>query len=238
MAAQASTPATDADRIVRRRGLPTFAAETAASAAPQEAKVTCHFRGEMPEEVELAKVTTVEVTISREAIEKVTGPAAAAGTGDVDPSRKLILQLLPKVNFDAVGESRAELDVPAPGQPKQCYFDVQPTNEGDGEIWVVIRQGQVPLVNLILRPRIVRQRLQTKRLRQSHRHRVSGLPLPLQLDVGPGHREVLHRLAVDLNREPGSRPGGAAQRQRKLFSRFQCELQRGGFTLGKICVHC
>ena len=32
---------------------------------------------------------------------------------------------------------------------------MQPTNEGDGEIWVVIRQGQVPLVNLILRPRIV-----------------------------------------------------------------------------------
>ena len=170
MAVKTSTPATDADRIVRRRGLPTFAAETAgpsaalASAAeprivPASAlgttKVTCHFRAEMEEELELAKVATVQVTISREAIELLTGPAAAAGASHVDPSRKLILQLLPKVNFDAVGETRAEFDVPAAGEPKQCYFDVQSTNEGDGEIWVVIRQGQVPLVNLILRPRIV-----------------------------------------------------------------------------------
>src|SRR5204863_6931019 len=119
-------------------------------------------------------------------IEKVTGPAAAAGTGDVDPSRKLILQLLPKVNFDAVGENRAELDVPAPGQPKQCYFDVQPTNEGDGEIWVVIRQGQVPLVNLILRPRIVRQRHGPAR-------RINA---PATTTEAPALAEALHQLSI------------------------------------------
>ena len=71
--------------------------------------MTCHFRAEMEEEVELAKVTTVEVTISREEIEKLTGPAGASGAGDVDPGRKLILQLLAKVNLDAVGDSRVEL---------------------------------------------------------------------------------------------------------------------------------
>jgi hypothetical protein len=201
MAAQASTPATDADRIVRRRGLPTFRAEMAGPAAvfapaaeppiapapaPETSKVTCHFRAEMEEEVELAKVATVEVTLSREAIEKLIGPAAAAGSGDVDPGRKLILQLLPKANFDAVGESRVELDVPAPGQPMQCYFDVQPTNEGDGEIWIVIRQGQVPLVNLILRPRIVRQR-------QGPIRRIDA---PATTTEAPRLTEPLHQLSI------------------------------------------
>ena len=201
MAVQTSTPATDADRIVRRRGLPTFAAETAGPAAAlasaaeprivpapalEAAKVTCHFRAEMEEELELAKVATVQVTISREAIEQLTGPAAAAGASDVDPSRKLILQLLPKVNFDAVGETRAEFDVPAAGEPKQCYFDVQSTNEGDGEIWVVIRQGQVPLVNLILRPRIVRQR----------HGAVRRINAPATTTEAPALGEPLHQLSI------------------------------------------
>ena len=186
MAVQASTPATDADRVVRRRGLPTFAAETAAPATPQEAKVACHFRAEMEEEVELAKIATVEVTISREQIEKLASPTAATGTGDVDPNRKLILQLLAKVNFDAVGDSRAEFDVPATGQPKQCYFDVQPTNEGDGEIWVVIRQGQVPLVNLILRPRIVTQR----------RGLARRIDAPATTTEAPALAEPLHQLSI------------------------------------------
>jgi hypothetical protein len=201
MAAQASTPTTDVDRIVRRRGLPTFATETAGPAAAlasaaepriapapdmEVAKATCHFRAEMEEELELAKVGTVQVTISREAIERLTGPAAAAGTGDVDPTRKLILQLLPKVNFDAVGETRLELDVPAAGEPKQCYFDVQPTNEGGGEIWVVVRQGQVPLVNLILRPRIVRQ----------HQGPVRRIDAPATTTEAPALTEPLHQLSI------------------------------------------
>jgi hypothetical protein len=188
-AAQASAPVTVTDHIVRRRGLPSFTAPPAAvpiSPQADAAKVTCHFRAEMEEEVELAKVATVEVTISREAIEKLAGPAAAVGSSDVDPGRKLILQLLAKVNFDVVGESRAELDVPAPRQLKQCYFDVQPTNEGDGEIWVVIRQGQVPLVNLILRPRIVIQR----------RGPARRINAPATTTEAPALAEPLHQLRI------------------------------------------
>ena len=158
-AKRVAAPANDADRVVRRRGLPSFApAPAPAPAAAAEAKVTCHFAAEMEEEVELAKVATVEVTVSRETITLAQRQAAAQASGQVDPSRKLILHLLAKVNFESLGESRVELDIPAAGQPAQCYFDVQPTHEGEGEIWVVVRQGQVPLVNLILRPRIVSQR--------------------------------------------------------------------------------
>ena len=157
-----SAPASDSDRIVRRRGLPTFAAAAPAAPAPAstpaDEKVTCHFAAEMEEEVELAKVTTVEVTVSREVIGLTPRPTGGEASSEVDPTRKLILQLLPKVNFEVIGDSRAELDLPAPNAPQSCYFDVRPTHEGEGEIWVVIRQGQVPLVNLILHPRIAAHR--------------------------------------------------------------------------------
>jgi hypothetical protein len=158
-AAQTAAPVTVTDRIVRRRGLPTFAAvaPSAPSVAVAEAaaKVNCHFQAEMDGEVELSKTATVEVTIAREEIATAARAAAAGKSDQVDPNRKLIVQLLAKGHFDPVGETRLELDVPPPGQPQSCYFDVDPTNEGDGEIWIVIRQGQVPLVNLILRPKIV-----------------------------------------------------------------------------------
>lgn len=161
-AAQMAAPITVVDRIVRRRGLPTFAAvapPAPSAAAPAAAtKVSCHFQAEMDGEVQLGKTATVEVTISREEIAAAARAAATGRSDQVDPNRRLIVQLLAKGHFDAAGETRVELDVPAPGQPQSCYFDVDPTNVGDGEIWVVIRQGQVPLVNLILRPKIVAQK--------------------------------------------------------------------------------
>ena len=64
--------------------------------------------------------------------------------------KRLIIQLLPKTNLEAVGESRAEIDVPATGEPTQVYFDVRPTDVGEASAWVVVRQGQIPLVTLKL----------------------------------------------------------------------------------------
>ena len=230
LASKTSTPANATDRIVRRRGLPTYALEGGAAGmrqataapppipviqqqqqqqiqerrqeqrqqqqqqreAPREtstaakSKVTCHFRAEMEGEVELAKVATIAVTVSREAIGKLAKLATMEGIGEVDPSRNLIVQILAKANFEVVGESRVELRPPEAGQPEQLYFDVQPSNEGEGEIWIVIRQGQVPLVNLILRPRIVRKR-------SSPARRINA---PASTVEAPTLAEPLHELAI------------------------------------------
>ncbi len=189
-------PSNTTQRIVRRRGLPTYAGAAppmpmamppaAAPAPPPVQKVTCHFRAEMEDEVELKKIATVEVTISREVIGKLVSQAAAESKAEVDTSRKLIVQLLPKVNFDAAGDTRADLDLPAAGQPAQLYFDVQPTHEGEGEIWIVIRQGQVPLVNLILRPRIVARRS----------HPARRIDAPAVTTEAPALAEPLHQLRI------------------------------------------
>ena len=190
-ATKATAPTTIADRIVRRRGLPTFAATPAPAPAPVAAseaaeKVSCHFQAEMEAEVQLGKTATVEVTIAREELAAAARAIASGRSDQVDPTRKLIVQLLAKQHFDPVGDTRLELDVPAPGHPQCCYFDVEPTNEGEGEIWIVIRQGQVPLVNLILRPKIVAQKPKKP-------HRINA---PATTTEAPVLAEPLHALRI------------------------------------------
>ncbi|ULA65350.1 MAG: CHAT domain-containing protein [Nitrospira sp.] len=123
--------------------------------------VKCHFRAEMEEEVLLKRVTTLEVDVSREAIGDIQHAAAMEAAGEADPTRKLIIQVIPKRNFEMASENdRAEIELPEPNKPQSLYFDIRAThdNDGEGELWVVARQGQVPLVRLTLRPRIVTKR--------------------------------------------------------------------------------
>ena len=112
----------------------------------------------MDREVVVKHVTTVEVQASREIIDKAINEAAAGGKAEVAADRKLLIQAIPKKNFELQDEGRAEIDPPAPGRPQTLYFDLRATDEGDGEVWIVVRQGQVPLVTLSLKARIVKKR--------------------------------------------------------------------------------
>jgi hypothetical protein len=118
----------------------------------------------MEKVVLLNRVTTVEVTVSREAIGRETDAAADEESAEVDPDRKLIIQLHPKANVEVAGESRAEIDPPAPKKPQSLYFDIRPADLGRAELWVVVRQGQMPLTTLKLKARVVRS---TSRARMS-----------------------------------------------------------------------
>lgn len=174
-------PQVPGDYIAARRAMPTFtesealasrgkrglegrtrgAADAGRASIPEPTTVKCHFRVEMEEEVLLKRATTIEVNVSREVIGDILHAAAAEATGDVDPTRKLLIQIIPKRNFEMVNEEedRVEIDPPEPDKPKTFYFDVRATHNdgGEGELWVVARQGQVPLARLILRPRIVKK---------------------------------------------------------------------------------
>ena len=151
-----------------------------------EQRVTCQFCAAMNHDVVVKRVTTVEVIVSREDIETAISAATQKGTGKVDPTRQLIIQLIPKVNFENVGDDRGEFDVPAPGKPLQCYFDVRPTHQGEGEIWVIARQDQVPLLTLILKPSIVSSLgARTKRLAAKT---VATMPTPLS--------QPLHQITI------------------------------------------
>jgi hypothetical protein len=157
LAGKTANPKKSADRILARRTMPTFNRRGPKETAP---KVTCYFHAEMDGEVVVKHVTTVEVQASRELIARATGEAAAGDKAPVNPDRKLLIQAIPKKNFELKDESegREEIDPPAPGKPQTLYFDLRATDEGDGEVWVVVRQGQVPLVTLSLKTSIVKKK--------------------------------------------------------------------------------
>jgi len=114
------------------------------------------FRAEMPKEVVLNKVATVAVEISREEIKTIIGKTVAIGSTRVEKSKKIILQVIARKNFQIHGESRAELEPLSRGQSELRMFAAIPTHLGPGELWVIVHQGPVPLVTLKLKPNIVR----------------------------------------------------------------------------------
>lgn len=133
---------------------------TSASPVSGEATPLCHFGAQMPEEIAAGKTRQVEVTISREAI----GLTAAAGSQEAaaplpaTPDQKITVRLIPKKNMEIVGDSRADVIVPMPGQPAvTLFFEVKPGSPGDSELWVAFCQGPVSLITLKLKPRIVEQ---------------------------------------------------------------------------------
>jgi hypothetical protein len=127
-----------------------------AKPSPVMAKTMCFFYAEMDQQVIVKRATTVDVTVSREEVERILGTAAAGGKSEVRVGRKIVVQAIPKRNFELIGDGVANIDLPPPGQPQQIYFDLKPTDLGEGEIWIVVRQGQAPLLTLKLRPQIVK----------------------------------------------------------------------------------
>jgi hypothetical protein len=223
IAAPVLSPQADADRFLARRVMPMLGpAPVAEAVEPQTTTaarrggiiaavpaagdqaptnvpstrhkiVECTFAATMDDEVIVHRVTTVEVIVSREDIKVIQSAGTAVAATPVDPTTKLILQVIPTAFFETVGENRGEFDPPAPGAPLRAYFDLRPTQEGQGEVWVVARQhGQVPLLTLTLKPKIVNSF--ANHTRRITVNTVTDLPPP---------SEPLHQLTI-IEQLPGS----------------------------------
>jgi hypothetical protein len=159
----------------------------AEDAGPAPGTATCHVRAEMDGELTRDQVTTLEVTVSREAIGGVSHQAAAEAAATVDTSKRLIIQVLPKSNIHLESDGRAEIEVPATGDPQTIYFDLRPTDPGQAVVWVVARQGQVPLLTLKLTADI----RSTAAGRSSKRASAES-----ETNPAPAHDEPLHQLRI------------------------------------------
>jgi hypothetical protein len=104
----------------------------------------------MPSYVQVGKVASVACHVSRGEIEAAADRVSDKGHVTADAARMITLDLLPRVNAEAVGEDRAEVPVPSRGQTSDAYFDIRPTHAGKCQVWVVVRQGPVPLLTLRL----------------------------------------------------------------------------------------
>ena len=157
---------------------PSGPAWTAPEPAPP---ITCHVRAEMESTLLLRRVTTIEVTVSREAIGGATGASARESAIIIDSGRKLIVQVLPKANVEVVGDDRVEIDPPGAGEPQALYFDIRPTDLGQAEVWVVVRQGQLPLTTLELAAPVTRSTERPRQMLSAEASGSSGTPLAAPL---------------------------------------------------------
>ncbi|MBA3030129.1 MAG: CHAT domain-containing protein [Desulfobacteraceae bacterium] len=150
-----------------RRGIPRPAGATRKPEAPASAtrvyldsNPLCHFAARMPEDVAAGHMQPVEVTLSREEIERVNSKTSQKSDHpvSVSPDQKITVRLIPKRNLTVIGDSRADVDVPIPGIPAvTLFFDVMPGSCGEGELWVAFCQGPLSLLTLKLNPRIVEE---------------------------------------------------------------------------------
>jgi hypothetical protein len=123
-----------------------------------EPPLPCHFAAQMPEEAVLGAIQQVQTTISREEIAIATGRTAQQGKALIAPSpeQKITVRVIPKRNFEVIGDSRVDIKAPEPGEPAiELFFDVKATSPGEGELWIAFCQGPVSLITLKLKPQIV-----------------------------------------------------------------------------------
>jgi hypothetical protein len=148
----------------------------------------CYIYAEMDDRVIIHRVTTLEVIVSGDKLEFQTSPTTQGGKVSVTSDKRLIVQVITKTNFTVVDNDRVELDPPVSGQRHQFYFDLRPTHLGEGEIWVVVRQGQMPLLTLSLKPQIVESQTH---IQQALKARADG-----NITNFPSPSESLHQLRI------------------------------------------
>ena len=118
------------------------------------AQIECHFLAELSKEIVIAKTLTLSVTISRELVEAASDKESKhASSAKVKEGVMLIVEAWVRRNLRIVGETRVELNVPAPNASEVVYFDVIAP-----QIMVVVRQGALPLARLDLQVTAVEQR--------------------------------------------------------------------------------
>jgi len=153
---------------IARRNTPPAASAPAApgpsapAAVEPQVDVTCHFGAEMPETAALEEEADLTVTVSREEIEMIAGPAAATGEALVRTGKPIQLEVRAKRNCAVVSEARVEVRVPKPGQPDYYDFRIKGSKAGPAEVWVDARQGARRLTRLVLQPKFVAMQGQIK----------------------------------------------------------------------------
>ncbi len=158
-------------------------------------KVKFNFHAEMNEQVVIDQFTNVEIIISREEIERARGAASKSGQRTASPREKMEVEVAPISNFESVGDFRIPIDPPPEGEPQHLNFGLKATHLGEGEVMVLVYQRQSILVNLILRPRVVKTLSKS-----SSRRAVNSRPAP----EADSLNRPLHELYIrELNPMPG-----------------------------------
>ncbi|MEO1396453.1 MAG: CHAT domain-containing protein [Cyanobacteria bacterium J06634_5] len=127
--------------------------------ADDDTHKSCYVFAEISNYLPLHHATTLDVSISTEIIDFQSTQMAKGGSVEVEPDKTIIVQVIAIKNFNVIGDDRVELYLPAEGKLYRFYCDLKSTHLGEGEIWIVVRQLQMPLMTLKLKPLIIESRL-------------------------------------------------------------------------------
>ena len=150
-------PTDEASSAAASRAMPVFR-----SASPVTA--TLFLRAEMDDSLVVNKATSVDVTLSREALGGAIGATQGEASGEAQLQNKVAVQLIARSEFILLGQDRYELDIPEVGQPWTGSFDVKPTHTGIGELWAVLSQGSATLATVISTPTVVEKTAKAGRI--------------------------------------------------------------------------
>ena len=117
-------------------------------------RISVHAQAHMDPALTVEQVSTVQVIVAREPLWRAIRPTEVGGHATAAPDQPLVVEVLPRANLEALGDTQAKLPVPLPGQPALLLFEVRATHPGPGELWVLVRQDQLTLLTLVLRPHI------------------------------------------------------------------------------------
>jgi hypothetical protein len=83
--------------------------------------------------------------------------SAASGGILVNAAEDLLVQAIPKRNVVLAdpAQDRVTVKPPEAGSPLSIYFDVKGAHPGPGEVWVIVRQHQMGVARLVLKPDVV-----------------------------------------------------------------------------------
>jgi CHAT domain len=157
-----------------------------------EDESSCYVKAEMANSVMIHQVITVTVIVSKEVIEIFNSSVAQSQKILTDSGHPLIIQAIPKVNFETIGSDRIEINPAILKEPRYLYFDLKSTHLGLGEIWIIIRQSQMPLATLKLTPKIVAATPQ----------QIQSLSIQSSIPSLTSHSESPHELRI-LERQNG-----------------------------------
>jgi hypothetical protein len=121
--------------------------------APQPAQTLtaqAYFRAETDDVIKTTEQSLVLVDISLEELDNAVTTNIQLKKADVDTSKPLTVNVVPRINLKIIGDKFATVDPPRPGEPRSLRFSVTGVHAGPGQLLVIAGQGPVDLVKMIL----------------------------------------------------------------------------------------
>lgn len=163
---------------------------------------------EMDESVIVNRVTTLEVVVSGRKIEINLGVSSQSGKIRISRNNPLIVQAIAKTNFAFVGDERYNIVPPSEEETQRLYFDLRSTELGEGEVWVVFYESQMPLLTLSIKSNIVANRADAKSAMISSLmpEKPSSAKVRVKGDIStyPSGSDSIHQLRI-IEKRDGSR---------------------------------